>query len=56
MEKRKEIEIAKKRRAKLLDEFKKLGCTKTKFAAKHKLTNARMWQLLNLAEKEAENV
>lgn len=52
MEKAKEIEIAKKRRAKLLEEFKRLGWTKSKFAAKHKLTNARMWQLLKMAEEE----
>lgn len=54
MEKAKEIAQAKKRRAKLLEEFVRLGWTKRKFAAKHKMTDARMWQLLKKAE--AENV
>ena len=53
MEKRDEIMLAKKRRAKLLDELNKTGCTATKLATKHKVTPQRMSQLLTLARKEA---
>ena len=53
MEKAKEIERAKKRRAKLLAEFNRLKWTQTKFAKKHNISIARMWQLLKQAKKEA---
>lgn len=52
MEKKVEIAIAKKRRAKLLKEFNQLGWTKSKFALKHKISPARMCKLLNMAEIE----
>jgi DNA-binding transcriptional regulator LsrR (DeoR family) len=54
MEKKQEIQQAKKRRAKLLASFKKSGMTKVKFAAKHEITPQRLGQLLKMAE--AENV
>jgi hypothetical protein len=53
VEKAVEIKKAKARRAKLLAEFIRLGWTQTKFAAKHKLTIARMWQILKKAKEEA---
>jgi len=49
MEKAIEIEKAKKRRAKLLDEFNRSGWTKSKLARKHGMTPARMGQLLKKA-------
>lgn len=52
MEKKVEIAIAKKRRAKLLNEFNKLGWTKSKFALKHNISSARMCKLLNMAKDE----
>jgi hypothetical protein len=52
MEKKTEIAIAKKRRAKLLKEFNRLDCTKSKFALKHNMSSARMCKLLNMAINE----
>ena len=43
---------AQKRRAKYLAEFERLGWTVTKFAARHKVTRARMSQLLCKARVE----
>jgi DNA-binding transcriptional regulator LsrR (DeoR family) len=55
MEKFEEIKRAKKRRAKLLAEFTRLGWTQTKFAAKHKLTRSRIGQMLKQAKEEAKD-
>lgn len=53
MEKKVEVAAAKKRRAKLLNEFNRLGWTQTKFALKHKVSTARMWLLLKMAVEES---
>jgi hypothetical protein len=57
IEKSVEIAAAKKRRAKLLKDFKRLqgtkaGMTISKFADKHCVTRQRMGQLLNMAEAD----
>ena len=44
--------VAKKRRAKYLAEFNRLGWTVTKFATKHGITRARMSQLIMKAKEE----
>ena len=53
MEKKVEVAAAKKRRAKLLKEFNRLGWTQVKFAVKFKVSTARMWKLLQMATREA---
>lgn len=56
MEKSVEITKAKKRRAKLLEEYRRLGWTKSKLAAKHGMSSARMGQLLKQAENDTSFV
>lgn len=52
IEKAKEIEQAKKRRAKLLDDYEKLGITQFKFSKKCGLSPQRLSQLLAKAREE----
>lgn len=52
LEKAIEIQQAKRRRAKLLSEFKRLGWTQRKFAAKHNMSASRMGQLLKKAAQD----
>jgi predicted 3-demethylubiquinone-9 3-methyltransferase (glyoxalase superfamily) len=55
MEKKQEISIARKRRAKLLAEQRRTGWTATKLGHKYKVTPQRMSQLLRMAATETNN-
>jgi len=55
MEKKQEIRIAKKRRAKFLAEQQRTGWTATKLGNKYKVTPQRMSQLLRIAATETNN-
>jgi hypothetical protein len=54
MEKRIEIEAAKMRRAKLLEEFERIGITQSKFAKLNDLSQPRMHLLLKMARRERD--
>jgi len=53
--KAKEIEIAKKKRARLLAEFRRLGWTVTAFAVRHGVSTSRMSSILRVAKHEMPN-
>ena len=52
MEKKREIELAKRRRAKLLTEYRRTGWTQVRLAKKYKLSSARIGFMLRKADKE----
>ena len=52
LKKANELDRARKRRAKILADWRKSGATKTAMALKHGVSQARMWEILNLAQKD----
>ena len=52
MEKKREIELAKRRRAKLLTEHRRTECTQVKLAKKYGISSARVGFILKKARDE----